>query len=561
MRNGGDVPMTINPECPPSSIRSISDVAARLGLPERMIEPYGRDKAKISLDAMSRFDPSATRRSRLVAVTAMSPTPHGEGKTVTAIGLVDGLNRLGRVAIGTLRQPSLGPIFGLKGGATGGGLAQIVPGDDINLHFTGDFHAVAAAQNLLAAMVDNHIFHGNQLRLDPAQIHCNRTMDNEDRAVRHVMVGLGQAHDAGVRESSFDIVAACETMAVLAQATSLADLKRRLAHMVVGRSREGHCVTAAQLKAENAMAALLRLAIQPNLVQTLEGNPVLVHTGPFANVAPGNSSVVADRLALGHADYVVTEAGFGTDCGFEKLIDVKCRSAGYQPAAAVLVVTLRALRWHGSKGEAEDNDGEAVRLGCANMAKHADNVAAFGCPCIIALNVFDSDAEEDLVVVEREAARLGIPIVRSYAHSRGSLGTLQLAEAVVDAAAAATLAKPLYPLDWDLRRKIEIVATRIYGADGVTFSDEANRELDRYEAHGFADLPVCIAKTPSSLSHDAKRRNRPTGFTLPIEEARLYAGAGYVMPLAGPILTMPGLPRVPRAESIFIDDQGHIRGL
>jgi formate--tetrahydrofolate ligase len=525
-----------------------------------MLEPFGRDMAKIRLDAMSAFEDGGATRARLVAVTAMSPTPHGEGKTVTAIGLVDALNRTGKVAIGTLRQPSLGPIFGLKGGATGGGLAQLVPSDDINLHFTGDFHAVAAAQNLLAAMVDNHVFHGNRLRLDPARIYCNRTIDVEDRALRHVMLGVGQNRDAGVREAAFDIVAACETMAVLAQSSGRDDLKRRLSRMVVGRSREGRLVTAAELAAEGAMAALLRHALEPNLVQTLEGNPVLVHAGPFANVAPGNSSVIADRIALGRADYVVTEAGFGTDCGFEKLVDVKCRTAGYLPDMAVLVVTVRALRWHGSNGD-DEGGAEAIRRGCANMVKHAENIAAFGCPCIIALNVFEGDTEQDLAIVEEEAARIGLPIARSRAFSDGGAGTHELAEAVLDVPPGSSLTRPLYPLDWELRKKIVTVATRIYGADSVTFSEAANRDLDRYETHGFGDLPICIAKTSSSLSHDSKLRNRPTGFVFPIEAVRLYAGAGYVMPLAGPILTMPGLPREPRAEAISVDRDGSVRGL
>jgi formate--tetrahydrofolate ligase len=320
-------------------------------------------------------------------------------------------------------------------------------------------------------------------------------------------------------------------------------------------------VTATQLAAEGAMAALLQHAIEPNLVQTLEGNPILIHTGPFANVAPGNSSVIADRVALCRADYVVTEAGFGTDCGFEKLVDVKCRTAGYQPDIAVLVVSLRALRWHGSNGDDQATGREVVRRGCANMAKHAENIAAFGCPCVIGVNVFETDTEEELVVVEEEAARIGVPIARSRAYSAGGVGAHELAEAVLDVPKASSLTRPLYPLDWDLRKKILTVATQIYGAETATFSEAANRDIDRFEAHGFGDLPVCIAKTPSSLSHDPKLRNRPTGFALPIEAVRLYAGAGYVMPLAGPILTMPGLPRVPRAEAISIDDSGRVEGL
>jgi formate--tetrahydrofolate ligase len=540
-------------------LRPIREIAARIGLAESTIEPHGWFVAKIGWNAIAGDEAGGGALGQLVAVTAMSPTVFGEGKTVTAIGLVDALNRLGRRALGTLRQPSLGPIFGRKGGASGAGRAQVAPREDINLHFTGDLHAVAAAQNLLAAMADNHLYHGNSLGLVGSEIDVRRSVDVNDRALRHVTLRLGRPNGGATRDGAFDLVAASEVMAALAQAAGPGDLKRRLARIVVGSSNDGRFVTAAALRAEGAMAALLVHALEPNLVQTLEGNPVLVHTGPFANVALGNSSVIADRFALRHAPIVVTEAGFGTECGFEKLVDVKCRLAGYQPEAAVVVVTVRALRWHGGGNGAHDT--ASIRAGCANLAKHLENVAAFGCPAVVAINVFESDSEEELRAVEEEVKARGATAVRSDAYRGGGTGALDLARAVLDALGGQHRAVPIYPLGWDLRRKIELVARRMYGAGGVEFSDAANRRIDRYERGGFGELPICIAKTASSLSHDPELRNRPEGFVFPIHDVRLYAGAGYVLPLAGSVVTMPGLPEVPAAESIDVDDHGRIHGV
>jgi formate--tetrahydrofolate ligase len=522
-------------------MRPIVDVAESAGFPRDGVDALGRFKAKL------RVAEPGPARGRLVCVTSINPTPHGEGKTVTALGLTDALARLGTRALATLRQPSLGPIFGLKGGATGSGLARMVPSDEINLHFTGDFHAIAAAQNLLAAMTDNHVFHGNALGI--VDVACGRAIDMDDRALRRVVLSAGTKLE---REGAFDIVAACETMSTLSLARDLEDLERRLARTVVGARADGSPVTAADLHAHGAMAALLRDAIAPNLVQTLEGNGVLVHTGPFANVATGNSSVVADRVALAHADVVVTEAGFGTDCGFEKLVDLKCRDAGFAPEVAVVVVTTRAVRFHGA--------GD-VRRGFENVEKHVENVRLFGVTPVLAINVFGDDSEEELRALDERACAIGVPTARSEVHEKGGAGGEALARVVLEALATAKPGAPIYELAWGLRRKLETVATRVYGAAGVAFSEVAQRKLDALEARGFGALPVCIAKTPASLSHDPKLVNRPEGFTFPIEDVRLYAGAGYVLALAGHVLTMPGLPEKPGAESIGVDAAGRVVGL
>jgi formate--tetrahydrofolate ligase len=546
------------------NLRPIQEIAAKAGIADERLELYGRFKAKVRLEGGK---PGA--QGRLIGVTAMNPTPYGEGKTVTAIGLVDALNRIGKRTIGTIRQPSLGPIFGIKGGATGGGQAQIAPMDDINSHFTGDFHAAAAATNLLAAMTDNHLFQGNAQKLNPKEIYCNRTVDMNDRALRHVALGLGASANGVTREGAFDIVAASEIMATLTLSADLMDLKARLGRIIVGQSRDKRLVTAGDLRAAGALTVLLRDTVKPNLVQTLEGNPVLVHTGPFGNVAPGNSSVVADRLALGLADFVVTESGFGSECGFEKLVDLKCRDAGYQPSAAVVVVSTRALKWHGGgiknpkdREEARAPNVEAIRKGCANMAKHIENVRMVGCPCVVAINVFESDTDAEISVIVEEAKRAGaFAAARSEVHARGGAGGEDVARAVIAALEQPAKIEPLYPLDWDIKKKIHAVATRAYGAASVAYSDAANRRIDFYESRGHGKLPLCIAKTQSSLSHDAKLKNRPEGFVFPIEEVRLYAGAGYILPIAGSIMTMPGLPEVPAAEAIDIDADGTIRGL
>jgi formate--tetrahydrofolate ligase len=547
-------------------LRPIEEIAARAGIPDEWLEPYGRFKAKVAPPKGSAATP---KKGRLIGVTAMNPTPYGEGKTVTSIGLVDALNRIGKKTLGTIREPSLGPVFGIKGGATGGGFSQIVPMEEINLHFTGDFHAVAAAQNLLAAMADNSLFHKNKLEIELKEVYCNRTIDMNDRALRHVMLGLGPASNGISREALFDIVAASEVMATLTLAADLMDLKARLARIVIGRARDKRLVTAGDIHAAGAMTVLLKEAAKPNLVQTLEGNPVLVHTGPFGNVAPGNSSVVADRLALGLADFVVTESGFGSECGFEKLVDLKCRGTGYGPEAAVVVVSTRALKFHGGgiknpkdREEAKKPNAEAVRRGCANMAKHIENVRMVGVPCVVAINVFESDSEEEIAAIAEEAKRAGaVRAARSEVHARGGAGGEDIARAVLEALDEPAHLEPLYPLEWDIRKKIHAVATRFYGAASVSYSDAAKRRIDTYEALGHGKLPICIAKTQNSLSHDGKLMNRPEGFVFPVEEVRLYAGAGYILPLAGSIMTMPGLPEVPAAEGIDIDADGTIRGL
>jgi formate--tetrahydrofolate ligase len=547
-------------------LQPIQVIAERAGIPEAWLEPYGRTKAKIH--APIGTEPPR-RKGRLIGVTSMNPTPYGEGKTVTSIGLVDALNRIGKKTLGTIREPSLGPVFGIKGGATGGGFSQIVPMEEINLHFTGDFHAVATAQNLLSAMADNHLFQKNRTGIDVKEVYCNRTVDMNDRALRHVMLGLGPSTNGVSREAHFDIVAASEVMAALTLATDLMDLKNRLGRIVIGRTRDKRLVTAGDIRAAGAMAVLLKEAVKPNLVQTLEGNPVLVHAGPFGNVAPGNSSVVADRLALSLADYVVTESGFGSECGFEKLVDLKCRGAGYGPEAAVVVVSTRALKWHGGgiknakdRDEARRPNVDAVRRGSANMAKHIENVRMAGCPCVVAINVFDTDSVEEIAAIAEEAKRCGaIRVAKSEVHARGGAGGEELARAVLEALDHPASVEPLYPLEWDIRKKIHAVATRAYGAASVSYSDTANRRIDFYESLGHGSLPICVAKTPNSLSHDPKLLNRPEGFVFPIEEVRLYAGAGYILPLAGSIMTMPGLPDVPAAEGIDIDADGTIRGL
>jgi formate--tetrahydrofolate ligase len=548
-------------------LRPIQEIAAKAGIADEWIEPYGRFKAKVRIEGSG--SGGKPGKGKLIGVTAMNPTPYGEGKTVTSIGLVDALNRLGKRTIGTIRQPSLGPIFGIKGGATGGGQAQIAPMEDINIHFTGDFHAAAAAQNLLAAMADNHLFQGNPLKLNPKEIYVNRTVDMNDRALRHIAMGLGASSNGVTREGGFDIVAASEVMATLTLAADLMDLKARLARIIVGQSREKRFVTAGDLRAAGALTVLLKDTVKPNLVQTLEGNPVLVHTGPFGNVAPGNSSVIADRLALGLADYVVTESGFGSECGFEKLVDLKCRDAGYGPSAAVVVVSTRALKWHGGgiknpkdRAEARAPNVDAIRRGSANMAKHIENVRMVGIPCVVAINVFDSDTEEEIAAIVEEAKRAGAAAAaRSEVHGKGGAGGEEVARALLAVLDQPSKLEPLYPLEWDIRKKIHAVATRAYGAADVSYSDAASRRIDRYESLGYGKLPLCIAKTQSSLSHDAKLMNRPTGFTFPIEEVRLYAGAGYILPIAGSIMTMPGLPEVPAAEAIDIDAEGTLRGL
>ncbi|MFQ5877648.1 MAG: formate--tetrahydrofolate ligase [Acidobacteriota bacterium] len=545
----------------------IQSLAESLGLLPDEIEPYGRYKAKISLGALERLRDRAD--GRYVCVTGINPTPLGEGKTVVTIGLAQALRRLGHRAISTLRQPSMGPVFGVKGGATGGGYAQVVPMDEINLHFTGDFHAVAAAHNLLAALLDNHLHRGNGLGLDPSAILWRRTVDLNDRTLRRVRIALGGGAGGVERDTGFDITAASEVMAILSLSTCVRDLKERLGRILVGLDRAGRGVVAASLKAQGAMAAVLRDALKPNLVQNLEGGAALIHCGPFANVAHGNNSILADSLALKLADFVVTESGFGSECGAEKLFDIKCRVSGVVPAAAVIVCSIRALKLHG--GAAVDPrrsptwkrpDVESVRRGCANLAKHVENIRLFGLPALVAINRFRSDTDEEIRAVVAGAREAGAcAAVPVEVWSRGGEGGLALAEAVVRATAKPPAFKPLYPLEMRIEEKVETIARRLYGASGVRWSDAARARLELFEREGYAGLPICMAKTPLSLSHDPGRKGRPEGFVLPISDARVAAGAGYLYPLVGSILTMPGLPAEPAATAIDLTEEGEILGL
>ena len=545
----------------------IEALAESMGLLPDEVEPYGRHKAKISLKALERLRERPD--GKFIGVTGINPTPLGEGKTVVTIGLTQALRRLGKNALSTLRQPSMGPVFGIKGGATGGGYSQVVPLEEINLHFTGDFHAVAAAHNLLAAMVDNHLFQGNRLGLDPEQILWRRSVDLNDRALRRVRIGIGGGNNGVERETGFDITAASEVMAILALATGIGDLRERLGRIIIGLNRDGRPVRAADIKAQGAMTALLREAIKPNLVQNLEGGGALIHCGPFANVAHGNNSILADRLALKLADYVVTESGFGSECGAEKLFDIKCRVSGNIPSASVIICSVRALKLHGGAAiDIKDSstwkrpDPEAVRRGCANLAKHIEIIRTFGLPAIVAINRFDSDTAEEVAAVREAAMAAGAAAaVPVEVWGRGGDGGLDLAKAVLNACEQPARFKPLYSLEMSIEQKIETIATRIYGASGVTYSDAAHARIEFLRQEGYGQLPICMAKTPLSLSHDPKLKGRPEGFVLPISEVRIAAGAGFIYPLAGSIMTMPGLPPVPAAELVDVDDNGTVSGL
>jgi formate--tetrahydrofolate ligase len=542
-------------------LEPIETVGERLGLRPGDIEPYGRAKAKVPLDVLERLRHGPD--GALVLVTAMTPTPAGEGKSTTTVGLGDAFRRLGKRAVIALREPSLGPCFGVKGGAAGGGYAQVVPMEDINLHFTGDVHAVTAAHNLLAAMVDNHLFHGNALGLDPRRVAWKRVVDMNDRALRQVVLGLGGPAHGVPRESGFEITAASEVMAILCLARDVADLRDRLARIVVGETPDGAFVTGGELRAAGAQAVLLKDAIKPNLVQTLEGTPAFVHGGPFGNIAHGCSSLVATRLALKLGEVVVTEAGFGTDLGAEKFFDLKCRAGGIVPAAAVVVATVRALKLHG--GVSRDGlgapDVAAVRRGLANLEAHVDNVRTFGVPAVVALNEFAGDTAPELDAVLGACAELGVAAGVSRVWARGGDGGVDIARAVLDALAEPGKFRYLYPDDLPLRDKTEAIARRLYGADGIEVLPAAAARLSRYEAAGFGGLPVCIAKTQNSLSDDPKKLGRPRGFRLIVRDAKLAAGAGFVVAYAGDVLTLPGLPKEPAAERIDLDATGKVVGL
>lgn len=541
-------------------LQPIAAIAARAGLPASAVEPYGHYKAKIDLRQL----PVPQAAGKLILVTAINPTPAGEGKSTTSVGLADALNRTGRKTMLCLREPSLGPCFGTKGGATGGGYAQVVPMEDINLHFTGDFHAITSAHNLLAAMIDNHIHWGNALDIDVRRIMWRRVLDMNDRALRDIAQSLGGPANGFPRESGFDITVASEVMAILCLANDLSDLERRLGAIIIGYSRAKQPVTARDLKADGAMAVLLAEAIKPNLVQTLEGNPALVHGGPFANIAHGCNSVIATRAALGLADYVVTEAGFGADLGAEKFFDIKCRQAGLAPSAAVIVATARALKMNGGVAKADLGapDVEAVRRGGVNLARHIENIRQFGVPVVVAINRFGTDTPEELAMIGEIAAAQGAEAVICTHWADGSAGTVELAEKVAALADhGASQFAPLYADDLSLFDKINTIATRLYRAEEAIADPGVHAQLKRWEDAGFGHLPVCMAKTQYSFSTDPAGLGAPTGHVVPVREVRLSAGAGFVVAICGDIMTMPGLPRIPAAESIRFGSDGEIEGL
>jgi formate--tetrahydrofolate ligase len=553
-----------------ATLRPIYDVARELGLTDDEIEPYGRYKAKIDLSALDRLRDRPS--GKYVVVTAITPTPLGEGKTTTTVGLAQGLHAIGRTAIAAIRQPSLGPVFGIKGGAAGGGYAQIVPMEDFNLHLTGDNHAVGAAHNLLAAFLDNHLHHGNKLGIDQFRIELRRVVDISDRALREIVVGLGGKENGVPRESGFDITVASEAMAILALATSLKDLRARLGRMVTAYTTAGQPVTAEDLKCAGAMTVLMKDAIKPNLLQTLEGTPAMVHAGPFGNIAHGNSSVLADEIGLRLADFVVTEAGFGADLGFEKFCDIKCRTSGRTPDAAVLVATVRALKAHSGRFRVVagrplpqglvTEDLDALAAGMPNLEAQIENVRAFGLPCVVAVNRFPTDTEAEIAAVcEASLAAGAVEAVVADHFTHGGEGARALAEATARACEQPNQFHFLYPDDAAPEEKMRIIATQLYGADGIRLEPEARRKLRQFERLGYSGLPVVMAKTHLSLSHDQSLLGRPRGFTVPVRDVRLSAGAGFLYALLGDMRTMPGLPSVPGGEAVDIDEEGRIVGL
>lgn len=540
----------------------IAEIAEKLAVPAAELEPYGRYVAKLPL---SRIDAERASRSRLVLVTALSPTPGGEGKTTVSIGLTDGLNRIGKRAVAALREPSLGPVFGLKGGAAGGGYSQVLPMEDINLHFTGDFSAVEKANNLLSALIDNDIqLKTGGLGIDPRTVLFKRVMDVNDRVLREVIVGLGGTGNGMPRQEGFNITPASEVMAILCLCSGIDDLKQRLGNILVGFRRDGRAVYARETGGVGAMAVLLKEAIKPNLVQTLGGSPVLIHGGPFANIAQGTNSLLATRMAMSLADYVVTEAGFGSDMGAEKFMDIKCRVGGIAPRLWVVVATVRALKYHGgmSAQDLKKPDAEALQRGFSNLARHLDNAAAFGVPAVVALNTFDTDTEEELQTVERLCAQRGIRAVRTRAWAEGGRGCEDLARAVVETAELGDgILRPLYPLEMPLPEKIRTIARRIYRAGEVEYASAAQRKLQLADRLGLSSLAVCMAKTQKSLSDDPTVVGAPEGFTFHVRDVEFAAGAGFVVPIAGDVMRMPGLPAVPAALGMDIDAQGKISGL
>lgn len=546
-------------ECKKKKITEIAEIA---GVDDKYLEQYGNYKAKVDYSILK--ENGQKPDGKLILVTAITPTPAGEGKTTTSVGLADGLRKIGKNAIAALREPSLGPVFGIKGGAAGGGYAQVVPMEDINLHFTGDFHAIGAANNLLAAMLDNHIQQGNKLGIDPKQITWKRAVDMNDRQLRHIVDGLGGRMQGVPREDGFDITVASEVMAVLCLASDIPDLKNRLARIIVAYTYEGKPVTAHDLKAEGAMAALLKDALKPNLVQTLEGTPAFIHGGPFANIAHGCNSVTATRMALKLADYTVTEAGFAADLGAEKFFDIKCRMAGLKPDAAVIVATVRALKYHGgvAKNDLNEKNLEALEAGLPNLLQHVSNIKeVFGLPCVVAINAFPTDTQEELDLVTSKCRELGVNAVLSEVWAKGGEGGKALAEEVVRICEMPNNFKQSYSLELSIEEKLNAICKKIYHADGVALTDNAKKQMKQIEELGFGNLPICMAKTQYSFSDDPSKLGAPKDFTVTVRNLKVSAGAGFIVALTGDIMTMPGLPKVPAAEKIDVDENGVISGL
>lgn len=544
-----------------AEMKPIAEIAKKAEIDEKYLENYGKYKAKIDLSLLKE---TPEKEGKLVLVTAITPTPAGEGKTTTTIGLADGLARLGKKTVVALREPSLGPVFGVKGGAAGGGYAQVVPMEDINLHFTGDFHAIGAANNLLAAMIDNHIYQGNALRIDPQRITWHRCVDMNDRQLRFVVDGLGGRINGVTREDSYDITVASEIMAVLCLSTSLANLKERLSKIIIGYTYDEKPVTAGDLKAVGAMAALLKDAIKPNLVQSLEGTPALVHGGPFANIAHGCNSVMATKMAMRLGDYAITEAGFGADLGAEKFLDIKCRYAGLKPSAVVIVATVRALKMHGGvlKTNLGEENLEALEKGMPNLLRHVKNIKeVFGLPAVVAVNQFPTDTKAELDLVISKCRELGVNTVLSTVHANGGEGGIELAKEVVKLCEEENDFRFAYDLDTTIEEKILAVVKKVYGGNAISILPAAKKQIDKLTELGFANLPICIAKTQYSFSDDPKKLGAPENFTVTIKNVKISAGAGFIVVLTGDIMTMPGLPKVPAAENIDVDDNGVIHGL
>ncbi len=539
----------------------IHEIATKLGILEKELEPYGRYKAKVSESIYQRL--ADRPNGKLVLVTAINPTPAGEGKTTTSVGLGEAMEKIGKKAIIALREPSLGPVFGVKGGAAGGGYAQVVPMEDINLHFTGDMHAITAANNLLCAMLDNHLQQGNSLGIDPRRVLFKRCMDMNDRALRNVIVGLGGKSNGVPREDGFQITVASEIMAILCLSSDLADLKKRLGSILAAYKYDGSPVYASDLKAEGAMTALLKDALKPNIVQTLENTPALMHGGPFANIAHGCNSVRATKLALKLADYCITEAGFGSDLGAEKFLDIKCRFAGLAPSAIVLVATLRALKYNGGvkKEDVSQENLEALQKGIVNLEKHIENMRKYGVPVVVAINRFPTDTDAEIQLLSNFCGEQKVEFALSEVFSKGGEGGMDLAQKVVEACEQPSSFRPIYDLEQSIKEKIETIAREIYGASGVSYTVEASRSIRAIEAMGKGALPICMAKTQYSLSDNPKKLGRPENFKITVREVRLSAGAGFVVALCGDIMTMPGLPKLPAAEKIDCDELGNISGL